>query len=219
MFRDEHSVYMSDTEDTLFSNSKSNKFQRMEKGTVDSKKIKKRLEHLEKTVSIFENYLKNPRKKDTLIDLFLKKDNLLEAEDEEIKAYIRKRLDDLKEDIQIYTWLLEDELKKCPQHKPLKRKIKKRTNVQVKTEVLKIIEKIMADDSLRKCLTKEDVARYLQVKECQVEQVFMELNREGILSQPVHHAPHDSQRDPWGFYGNNWWMSDLYYIREKKNAE
>ena len=32
-------------------------------------------------------------------------------------------------------------------------------------------------------LTKEDVALYLQVKECQVEQVFMELNKKGILGQ------------------------------------
>ena len=105
-------------------------------------------------------------------------------------------------------------------HKTLKRKIKKRSLDQIKEAILAIIEqakKDYPDESLY--LTKEDVAIHLQVKESQVEQVFMILNREGILTQPVHRAPHDSQRDPWGFDGISEWQSDHYYIRRKEEEE
>lgn len=103
-------------------------------------------------------------------------------------------------------------------HKCLKRKIKKRSNIWIKKEVLKIIhEKNSKKTKTYKdtILTKENVARILQVKESQVQQVFMELNREGVLYQPIHHAPHDSQRDPWGFKGCMGWAEDIYEIRNK----
>lgn len=95
-------------------------------------------------------------------------------------------------------------------HKGLKRKIKKRSNDWIKEQVLDIIK-----TNKPNFLKKEEVARLLQVKECQVEQVFHQLNLEGILYQATHHALHDTQRDPYGFEGTMGWAGDIYYIRDK----
>ena len=108
------------------------------------------------------------------------------------------------------------ELKNGKSHKGLKRKIKKRSNNWIKEQVLILIKKEKEKGSFY--IQKEDVARILQVKECQVEQVFHQLNLEGILTKAVHHAPHDSQRDPWGFIGNMAWSGDLYYFVRKENS-
>lgn len=121
-------------------------------------------------------------------------------------VYWRKKKPEVKQ--------INGKLKQNISHKSLKRKIKRRSNLQIKQMILEIIKDAKEKNLIY--LTKEDIARCLQVKEKQVEQVFMELNREGILSQAIHHAPHDSNRDPWGFDGNKWWASDLYMILDKK---
>ena len=101
----------------------------------------------------------------------------------------------------------------------MQRYFKKRTNAQIKAAILEIIEDKKSkidEDYSNSFLIKENIARKLQVKECQVEQVFIELNREGILHQSVHHAPHDSQRDPSGYPVLMGWKGDIYYIRIKE---
>ncbi len=121
------------------------------------------------------------------------------------RQYLDKQIRSLKEQIRLF------EENKNPSHKGFKHKTKKRSNEWIHNEVLKYIQKENPN-----YIMKEDIARILKVKESQVEQVFHQLNLEGILNQPVHHAPHDSQRDPWGFIGNMAWMGDLYYIRHKE---
>jgi hypothetical protein len=66
---------------------------------------------------------------------------------------------------------------------------------------------------------KEEIAKYLKVKTSLVEQVLHKMNLEGLVSQPVHHAPHDSNRDPWSHGGrDSSWMGDIYYIRNYKEG-
>ena len=109
---------------------------------------------------------------------------------------LQKEIRNLKEKIRVF------EENKNPSHKGFHHKAKKRSNEQIREIVLDYIK-------------KEDIARLFEVKESQVEQVFRQLNLEGILNQPIHYAPHDSQRDPWGYDGNMAWMGDLYYLRHK----
>lgn len=68
---------------------------------------------------------------------------------------------------------------------------------------------------------KEEIAKYLKIKTHLVEQVLHKMNLEGIVSQPTHKAPHDSNRDPWAYgNGDSAWMGDIYYIRTKnKNGK
>ena len=61
-------------------------------------------------------------------------------------------------------------------------------------------------------ITADDIAYQLNVKPHFVKQIFQQLNIEGVLSQPIHHAPHDSNRDPWCIGGEKGWMADLYKI-------
>lgn len=68
-------------------------------------------------------------------------------------------------------------------------------------------------------ITADDIARQLNVKTHFVKQVFQQLNVEGILSQPIHKAPHDSNRDPWGFPNCKGWMADLYRIVYNEEEE
>ena len=155
------------------------------------------------------------------LDLFKRiKDNYLKEYENNPSEALLKKINE----IDIYIQNKEKEINdfyntQHKTHKPLKRKIKKRTNVWVEQEVMKIIkQKLNTNSNLHvdTILTKEDVALYLEVKECQVEQVFMELNKKGILGQAIHHAPHDSQRDPNGFIGCMGWASDIYPILMKK---
>lgn len=119
------------------------------------------------------------------------------------------RIQTLTDEINSIKAQIDIENKHAPQHKGLRRSIKKRSLDQIKASVLGLIK----NNPDRTSLTKEDVARTLCVKECQVEQVFAILNREGVLSQARHHAPHDNQREPWsGFLGTMGWCGDSYKI-------
>lgn len=126
----------------------------------------------------------------------------------QMQRHWQKEICNLKKQIRIF------EENKNPSHKGFHYKTKRRSNEQIREMVLDYIKKENPD-----YISKEDIARLFEVKESQVEQVFRQLNLEGILNQPIHHAPHDSQRDPWGFQGNMGWMGDLYYIRNKEKED
>lgn len=87
---------------------------------------------------------------------------------------------------------------------------KKQNLTVLEARVLKQISEIRKNPNIT-YITKEDMARALHARESQIEQVFMILNRKGILRQPQHRAPHDSNRDPWG-YDNSTWQGDFYYF-------
>ena len=60
---------------------------------------------------------------------------------------------------------------------------------------------------------KEVLSVELRAKESDVEQALHKLNLEGLVHQPLHLAPHDSTRDPWGGMDSGW-MGDTYYRTE-----
>lgn len=97
------------------------------------------------------------------------------------------------------------------QHKRLKTHPKKQNLDKLEQSITNLILDLKEKGITR--IEKESVAYYLKARVSQVEVVFMRLNQKGILSQPEHHALHDSQRDPWGFFGSSDWCSDNYYIR------
>ena len=80
-----------------------------------------------------------------------------------------------------------------------------------------------------KPISKEQVAFIFQCKTHLIEQCFNILNKEGLLGQPVHKAPHDSKRDyafcyrkndqhsdPKNPDGDSSWCGDRYYKRIKE---
>jgi hypothetical protein len=106
----------------------------------------------------------------------------------------------------------EHQLANLPAEKThkIKRTYKKVSQEKIREYALAQIEKAKANEEWY--ITADDIAHQLNVKTHFVKQVFQQLNVEGILSQPIHHAPHDSNRDPWGFPGCKGWMADLYRI-------
>lgn len=151
-----------------------------------------------------------PRKQKLAAQLNVKSDSLNFWLRRNTTGEHTKRIQKLTDEINTIKEQIDIENEHAPQHKGLRRSVKKRNLEQIKTTVLELIK----NNPDRSYLTKEDVARTLCVKECQVEQVFAILNREGILGQARHEAPHDNQREPWsGFIGNMGWCSDTYRIR------
>ena len=107
---------------------------------------------------------------------------------------------------------LERQLTVLPQtmsHKT-KRTYKKMSLEKIKEYALEKIEEAKKNNV--SFIVAEDVAYHLNVKPHFVKQVFQQLNLEGVLSQPSHHIPHDSNRDPMcnGTYSG--WSADIYYI-------
>lgn len=170
MFRDESTISIR-TKVSDLKDRKTLDFTRPQKGSEEFNKLKEQKERTLKSIDFLERQY-NERKS-------YAKDEYLET--------LQKAINSKKEDIEIIDMLLTDESKNNPSHKTLKRKIKKRTNVWIKEQVLSILKEDK-EESIP-YLMKEDIARILEVKECQVEQVFMELNREGYLSQAKHKAP------------------------------
>ena len=187
-------------------------FIRQEKGSEELKNLRNRIKSLEKSINIKTSTIERfeSGKATTSIDEFIKKHKDVNAHLNHLKECIKQETKELEETKnKLY------ELQKTNQvcHKTLKRKIKKRSNTWIKEQILTILKEDTKEEI--PYLMKEDIARILEVKECQVEQVFMELNREGYLSKAIHKAPHDSQRDPHGFIGNMMWMGDIYEIRKR----
>lgn len=65
-----------------------------------------------------------------------------------------------------------------------------------------------------KPITKEDVASRLGAHEHEVELVFRQLNREGVLTQPSHEcSAHDTRRNPIFPANRSGWAGDAYDLR------
>lgn len=70
----------------------------------------------------------------------------------------------------------------------------------------------------RPYITKEEIAKVLKCKPSDLDKTFMQLNREGVLSQARHVRMHDTAR--YGNfeetlscdYGHSDWTPDMYYI-------
>lgn len=92
----------------------------------------------------------------------------------------------------------------------IKRTYKKMPQEKIREYSLEQIEKAKAKEEFY--ITADDIAHQLNVKPHFVKQVFQQLNIEGILSQPIHSAPHDSNRDPFGYGHEKGWKADLYKI-------
>lgn len=117
-------------------------------------------------------------------------------------------LDKTRKDLAKYQRQLEN-LPETKTHK-IKKTYKKMPLEKIREYSLEQIEKAKAKKELY--IAADDIAHQLNVKPHFVQQVFQQLNIEGVLSQPIHHAPHDSNRDPWGFPNCKGWMSDFYRI-------
>lgn len=128
----------------------------------------------------------------------------------EDQSLLNKKREDLN------FWLNEmSKFDNLPSHKKFKRKTRKVSKDKLKEEVLKLIDEAISKDTY--FLYKEDVAYRLKVKTKDLNKIFMELNREGILSQAKHHLMHDSNRDcnyPLLPYEKGDWAADIFYIRK-----
>lgn len=102
-----------------------------------------------------------------------------------------------------------------PQCHKIKRTYKKLPPSKIKEFVLKQIE--IAKENGVYFITAEDIAYQLNVKPHFVKRVLQELNIEGVLYQPEHRIPHDSNRDPWCMGGYSGWLADIYRFREVDN--
>ena len=106
----------------------------------------------------------------------------------------------------------ERQLANLPEQKmhKIKKTYKKMSQEKIREYSLNQVE--AAKKNGKEYISAWDIAHQLNVKPHFVEQVFQQLNVEGILSQPMHRAPHDSNRDPWGYPGCKGWAADLYRI-------
>ncbi len=59
-------------------------------------------------------------------------------------------------------------------------------------------------ENIHNTITKESVAKIMNVPEHQVRIAFHKLNLIGKLSQGVNVPPHDSKRDFWGGHDSSW---------------
>lgn len=120
-----------------------------------------------------------------------------------------EKLNQSKEDLLFW----QNEMNKfdnLPSHKKLKRTRKKIKPEKLKELVLKEIKDMKENEIY--FLTKEDLSYKLQVKKSDLDKIFMELNREGILSQAHHHFMHDSNRGNVVFNECSDWAANTYSI-------
>lgn len=103
------------------------------------------------------------------------------------------------------------ELLQQPQCHKIKKTYKKLPPSKIKEFVLRQIE--IAKENGVYFITAEDIAYQLNVKPHFVKRVLQELNIEGVLYQPEHHVPHDSNRDTWCIGGYSGWSADIYRFR------
>jgi len=80
-------------------------------------------------------------------------------------------------------------------------------------ENLKVIIMGYIINSEKGFITKEEISRKYKVKEHCVENVFRELNREGVLSQRHARFAHDTNRNRMFGGSESGWASDIYYIK------
>lgn len=77
-----------------------------------------------------------------------------------------------------------------------------------------IAQRLLADAPGSRSVTREAIARYLDVPEHQVEQVFQRLVRNGKLSRAANEGAHDSTR-AWFFAGPfSGWAPTYWELRD-----
>ena len=113
-----------------------------------------------------------------------------------------KKEEELNKDILFW----ENELNNIqnPQRK-FKKGFKKKSKNQIRQEILEIIKEKKKNKEEYLHLT--NLTYELNVKEKYIVQVLDLLNKEGIVSQPIHHIPHDCFR-PY----TSAWTNDVYKI-------
>lgn len=104
---------------------------------------------------------------------------------------------------------IRKELKRCRTATPIK-SYKKIPKKKLKKMILEYIRNCPND-----YICKENLAFKFKVKQHFVEEVFKELNREGILSQRESSYAHDSTRNPIFYGAISGWASDKYYILKR----
>lgn len=67
-------------------------------------------------------------------------------------------------------------------------------------------------------ICKENVAVALRVRPKDLDKLFMQLNREGILSRACHDHAHDTNRNPVFSGSASGWVSDYYTILNKERT-
>lgn len=135
------------------------------------------------------------------------------TDDKKQRTAFSKRKDTLEKEIVELTKLIAEKKNAVNKNQTvkLKRPLKKRSDKKVKEELIRIIG--VEKNKGTRFVTKENLARTLNVKESQVEKILMSLNRNGLVSRPVHHTPHDCRRGTTMDAGwDNSWCGDLYYI-------
>lgn len=105
-------------------------------------------------------------------------------------------------------------------HKKLKSSVKKYSYENLYDKVKEyIVGKVERNEYV---VSKEDIAATFRCRVKDLDKIFMQLNREGILSQAEHRFMHDSMRNPneetissdYGRYSD--WASDIYRICDTK---
>ncbi|WP_368262781.1 hypothetical protein [Clostridium disporicum] len=113
-----------------------------------------------------------------------------------------------------YTELIAQNKLKNIEPKNVLMKYKKIPHENLKAIIMGYI--INADNDY---ITKEEISRKYCVKEHCVENVFRELNREGILSQRHARFAHDTNRNRMFSGSESGWASDIYYIKINQKGE
>lgn len=117
--------------------------------------------------------------------------------------------------------ILKCDIKRIEEERPstatLKPSFKKMKPEKIEAHVRGVIEDAKKRDI--SFINAEDIAYSLHVKPHFVKQVLDKLNKEGLVSQPVHRIPHDCNRDPICGPGYNGWAADIYYILDKKEGK
>lgn len=105
-------------------------------------------------------------------------------------------------------------------HKKLKSSVKKYSYENLYDKVKEyIVGKVERNEYV---VSKEDITATFRCRVKDLDKIFMQLNREGILSQAEHRFMHDSMRNPneetissdYGRYSD--WASDIYRICDTK---
>ena len=105
-------------------------------------------------------------------------------------------------------------------HKKLKPSVKKYSYENLYNKVKEYIVKKAECNEYS--ISKEDVAATFRCRVKDLNKIFMQLNREGILSQAEHRFMHDSMRNPYeetissDYVRCSDWASDIYRICDTK---
>lgn len=130
-----------------------------------------------------------------------------------------ERADSLQKDLDFWKNEMSN-FSNNPSHKKLKPSVKKYSYKTLYKMVLDYINNQLQNDYFS--ITKEDTAISLKCRIKDLDKIFMQLNREGILSQAKHGLMHDSMRysgeetisDDYTRYSD--WASDVYFIHDTK---